>query len=94
MIAVIKYTDCGRDQSVVFGVLSQLKANIIKIDNKTFTIYHKITLYVENTEEINNILSILNRNTTYGVVLLSCKETLLEKLERIFKHEPKNLFNG
>lgn len=94
MIAVIKYTNCGKDQNIVFGVLSQLRTNIIKTDNKPYTIYHKITLYVEDIDEINTIISILNKNTTYGVVLLSCKETFFEKLERIFKYEPKDLFNG
>lgn len=94
MVAVIKYTDCMKDQNIVFGVLSQLRANIIKTDNKPYTIEHKITLYVEDMDEINTILAVLNKNTTYGVVLLSCKETFFEKLERIFKHEPKDLFNG
>ena len=44
MIATIKYTDCMKDQRIVFGVLAQLKANIIKTDNKPYTIYHNITL--------------------------------------------------
>lgn len=78
MIATIKYTDCMKDQRIVFGVLAQLKANIIKTDNKPYTIYHKITLYVEDIDEINTIISVLNKNTTYGVVLLNCKK-LLEK---------------
>lgn len=94
MIAIIKYTDCGKDQRIVFGVLAQLKANIIKTDNKPYTIYHNITLYVENIDEINTIISILNKNTTYGVVLLSCRKSFGEKIKELFSYEGKNLFNG
>lgn len=94
MIAIIKYTDCMKDQNIVFGVLAQLKANVIKTDNKPYTIYHNITLYVEDMEEINNIISILNKNTTYGVVLLSCRKTFGERIKELFQHEQKDLFNG
>lgn len=94
MIAVIKYTDCMKDQNIVFGVLAQLKANVIKTDNKPYTIYHKITLYVEDMEEINTIISVLNKNTTYGVVLLSCRKTFGERIKELFQHERKDLFNG
>ncbi|MCM1324323.1 MAG: hypothetical protein NC218_09180 [Acetobacter sp.] len=94
MIAVIKYTNCMKYQNIVFGVLAQLNANIIKTDNEKFTIYHKITLYVENMEEINKILAVLNSKTTYGVVLLSCKKTFSEKVKELFQHERKDLFNG
>lgn len=89
MIAVIKYTNCGRDQNIVFGVLSQLRTNIIKTDNKPYTIYHKITLYVEDMDEINTILAVLNKNTTYGVVLLNCRKTFTEIIEELFGHETK-----
>ena len=89
MIATIKYTDCMKDQRIVFGVLAQLKANIIKTDNKPYTIYHNITLYVEDMDEINTIMSILNKNTTYGVVLLNCRKTFKEILSGLFK-EKKN----
>lgn len=94
MIAVIKYTDCMNDTNIVFGVLSQLNANIVKTDNKQYTIYHNITLCVENVEEINKILSVLNNKTTYGVVLLSCKKTFGERIKELFQHEQKDLFNG
>ena len=94
MIATIKYTDCMKDQRIVFGVLAQLKANIIKTDNKPYTIYHNITLYVEDMDEINTIMSILNKNTTYGVVLLNCRKTFKEKIKELFSYEQKNLFNG
>lgn len=94
MIAIIKYTDCMNDTNIVFGVLSQLNVNIVKTDNKKYTIYHNITLYVKNTEEINKILSVLNNKTTYGVVLLNCKKTFSEKIKELFQHERKDLFNG
>lgn len=94
MIATIKYTDCMQDQRIVFGVLAQLKANIIKTDNKQYTIYHNITLYVEDMDEINTIMSILNKNTTYGVVLLNCRKTFKEKIKELFSYERKDLFNG
>lgn len=84
MIAVIKYTDCMKDQNVVFGILSQLNVNIIKTDNKPYTIYHKITLYVEDMDEINTILTVLNKNTAYGVVLLSCRKSFKEIMKELF----------
>lgn len=90
MIATIKYTDCMKDQRIVFGVLAQLKANIIKTDNKPYTIYHNITLYVEDMDEINTIMSILNKNTTYGVVLLNCRKTFKEKIKELFKEKKNN----
>ena len=94
MIAVIQHTDAMNDKRIVFGVLSQLKANVIKTDNDSETYHPKITLYVEDMKEIHNILSVLNRNTVYGVSLLKCKETFWEKIERIFGHESKDIFNG
>lgn len=84
MIAVIKYTDCMKDQNIVFGILSQLNVNIIKTDNKPYTIYHKITLYVEDMDEINTILTVLNKNTVYGVVLLSCRKSFKEIMKELF----------
>lgn len=84
MIAVIKYTDCMKDQNIVFGILSQLNVNIIKTSNKPYTIYHKITLYVEDMDEINTILTVLNKNTAYGVVLLSCRKSFKEIMKELF----------
>lgn len=84
MIAVIKYTNCMKDQNIVFGILSQLNVNIIKTDNKPYTIYHKITLYVEDMDEINTILTVLNKNTAYGVVLLSCRKSFKEIMKELF----------
>lgn len=84
MIAVIKYTDCMKDQNIVFGILSQLNVNIIKTDNKPYTIYHKITLYVEDMDEINTILTVLNKNTVHGVVLLSCRKSFKEIMKELF----------
>lgn len=45
-------------------------------------------------DEINTIMSILNKNTTYGVVLLNCRKTFKEKIKELFSYERKDLFNG
>jgi hypothetical protein len=87
MIAVIRYTDVGREKRIVYGVLAQLNITIIKSQCPGWSIYPTITLQVENTDEINNILTILNRNSYYGVELVSCKKTFLEVLKSLFSKE-------
>lgn len=89
MIATIRYTDCMRDKKVVFGVLSQLNVHILWSQTAALGIQYKIKLEVESVDKLNEILTILNRNTVYGVEFLSCKHTFLEILSRLFK-EKKN----
>lgn len=89
MITTIRYTDCMSDKKVVFGVLSQLNVHILWSQTAALGIQYKIKLEVESVDKLNEILTILNRNTVYGVEFLSCKYTFLEILSRLFK-EKKN----
>lgn len=89
MIATIRYTDCGRDKRTVFGVLSQLNVYVIWSQTVALGIQYKIKLEVESVDKLNEILTILNKNTTYGVEFLSCKYTFSEILSKLFK-EKKN----
>lgn len=91
MIATIRYTDCMRDKKVVFGVLSQLNVHILWSQTAALGIQYKIKLEVESVDKLNEILTILNKNTTYGVEFLSCKYTFSEILSKLFKErEEKN----
>lgn len=89
MVATIRYTDCLQDKRIVFGVLSQLNAHVLWTQTVAWGINYKIKLQVESVDELNQILAVLNRNTTYGVEYLSCKPTFGEILSGLFK-EKKN----
>lgn len=89
MVATIRYTDCGKDKRVVFGVLSQLNVHVLWTQTIALRINYKIKLEVESVDKLNEIISILNKNTTYGVEILNCKYTFSEVLSRLFK-ENKN----
>lgn len=91
MIATIRYTNCLSDRKIVYGVLSQLNANIIRSKEPSLSFQNqRVILWVENMDEINNILSILNKNTDYGVSLVSIKRTFGEVLTSLFKEKKEN----
>lgn len=91
MVATIRYTDCMSDRKIVYGVLSQLNANIIRSKEPQFNFQNqRIILWVNDMDEMNNILSILNKNTAYGVSLVSIRWTLSEILADLFKEKKKN----
>lgn len=90
MVATIRYTDCMLDKKVVFGVLSQLNAHVLWTQTVSAGIQYKIKLQVESVDELNQILTVLNKNTTYGVEYLSCKPTFGEVLAGLFKEKKKN----
>lgn len=89
MVATIRYTDCLQDKRIVFGVLSQLNAHVLWTQTVAWGIHYKIKLQVESVDELNQILTVLNKNTTYGVEYLSCRPTFREVLSGLFK-EKKN----
>lgn len=89
MVATIRYTDCLQDKRIVFGVLSQLNAHVLWTQTVALGINYKIKLQVESVDELNQILTVLNKNTIYGVEYLSCRLTFGEVLSGLFK-EKKN----
>lgn len=78
MIATIRYLNCFRDKNIVFGTLSKFNVHIIYSQNYSIGLRYKIKLKIKDRNEINNILTILNKNTDCGVELLSCKPTIRE----------------
>lgn len=90
MIATIRYIDCMSDRKIVYGVLSQLNVNIIRSKEPSLHFQNqRVILWVEDIDEINNILSILNKNTTYGVSLVSIRRTFGEVISGLFKEKKK-----
>lgn len=84
MKAVLRYTDCLGDEKNVFETLGELNVTIIKTIPDRISIYPKIIIKVANYLELNQILTILNRNTIYGVRFIKIKKSLFERLfERI-----------
>lgn len=80
MKVVLQYTDCMRDERNVFRTLGELNVTIIKTIPDIFSIYPKIIIKVANYFELNEILAILNKNTTYGVRLVKVKKSLFERI--------------
>ena len=70
---VLKYTDCLQDGRNVFGVLA---AHNVKILNTRafLTMYPKVTICIENYDELNNILYDLNRTCSYEVRVVKVKD--------------------
>lgn len=74
--AVLRYTDCMDDKRRVNYYLSESNVIIIKTREPSGTIYHKVTILVESMTKLNEIMSLLNNKTLYGVTLVKVKEAI------------------
>lgn len=72
MKAILRYTDCGKDQNIVFGILANENIKIIKTKPGA-SIYPKVFIEIEDTSKLNKLLIRLNINTIYGVTLVKVK---------------------
>lgn len=82
MIVTIEYK-LGEERTV-FGVLSELNVHIIRSQDSSWSYKYRIKMSVENIDKVNEILSILNKNTIYGVRLVRCRPTIKEMLFNFF----------
>lgn len=82
--AVLEYTDCMGDKRVVNYYLSQYPVTILKT-RKGSSIYLKVTILVDSIEKLNEVVSLLNNKTHYGVTIVKVKKQLTY-LEIIFKN--------
>ena len=73
MIAVLKYTDCLQDGRNVFRVLANRNIEVLKTKQKAYNIYPHITIRINDQNELNQLLSDLNRNCKYEVRLVKVK---------------------
>lgn len=73
MIAVLKYTDCLQDGRNVFRVLANRNIEVLKTKQKAYNIYPQITIRINEQNELNQLLSDLNRNCEYEVRLVKVK---------------------
>ena len=60
MKVILQYTDCMPDDKNVFGVLARNNVEVIKTEQKKFSIYPLITIRVKDTDTLNKILEQLN----------------------------------
>ena len=78
MIAIIKYTNCGHDRSIIYKTLADMNAIILKsVEPDSLYRDQRIYLQIENRNEINKILSVLNEKTCYGVSLVKIKNSMI-----------------
>ena len=73
MIAVLEYTDCLQDGRNVFRVLANRNIEVLKTKQKAYNIYPHITIRINDQNELNQLLSDLNRNYKYEVRLVKVK---------------------
>lgn len=82
----MKYTDCLQDGRNVFNILAIRNVEILKTRQKS-SIYPKITIRIKDNNELNQLISALNRNCTYEVRVVKVKsdETFTDLFKKIFK---------
>lgn len=86
MKAVLKYTDCLQDGRKVFNTLAVRNVEILKT-KQGCSIYPQITIRIKDTNELNQLVSALNKNCNYEVRVVKVKSEsgLIEKIKRIFE---------
>lgn len=87
MKAVLRYTDCMLDGQNVFRVLSAHDIEILKTKQKPYNIYPEVTIRIKGNNELNRLVSSLNRNCHYEVRVLSIKseDGFIQKIKRVFE---------
>lgn len=86
MRAILKYTDCLQDGRNVFNTLAIRNVGILRT-RQGCSIYPKITIHIKDNDELNQLISALNRNCTYEVRVIKVKsdETITDLFRKIFK---------
>ena len=66
--------DCGLDTRNVFSNLASSNVYILRTKCETHSIKPKITILIEDYDKLNKLIFDLNKNTTYGVIVLKVKK--------------------
>lgn len=69
---VLRYTNCLQDGRNVFQILADNNVMILKTRDG-WSIYSKITIVVKDYNELNFLISELNRNCSYEVRVIKTK---------------------
>ena len=87
MKVILQYTDCMSDDKNVFGVLARNNVEVIKTEQKKFSIYPLITIRVKDTDTLNKVLEQLNEKSVFGVRIVKVKsdKSFIERLKMLFK---------
>lgn len=65
--AVLKYTDCLQDGRNVFSILAAQNIRILKTRTPCLSIYPRVTILIEDYQELNKLLCTLNYSCNYEV---------------------------
>lgn len=86
MKVVLRYTDCLQDGKNVFNTLAIKNIEILKT-KRGISIYPQITIRVNDTNELNQLIAMLNRNCSYEVSVVKTKseDRLIERIKRVFE---------
>ena len=74
--AVLRYTDCLQDGRNVFGILAENKIKILK--TTSFLDHPRITICVDDYDQLNKLLFKLNANCQYEVRVVKVKKPFFE----------------
>lgn len=66
--------DCGLDTRNVFSNLASSNVYILKTKCESYDNRHKITILIDDYDKLNKLVLDLNRNTSYGVIVLKVKK--------------------
>lgn len=67
--------DCGLDTRNVFENLAASNVHILKTKCESYSIKPKIIILIEDYDKLNKLVFDLNKNTSYGVIVLKVKKT-------------------
>lgn len=71
---VLRYTDCLQDGKNVFSVLAEQNIRILKTKTPCLSIYPRVTILIEDYQELNKLLCNLNCRCDYEVRVVKTVE--------------------
>lgn len=70
---VLQYTDCLQDGKNVFSVLASDNIMILKTKSSSYSTKTKITILIDNYDELNKVIHDLNKTCLYEVRVVKVK---------------------